>query len=102
MDSTPPGWDLGFQVHAGARALQRLRSFSESRTRWISNHLHKQILGMRGCNGMPMMAVAAAAIVVTTTFRGDESLLCYDGLQPLHARPIQVLSRPLPRIPFWL
>ena len=24
------------------------------------------------------------------------------GFQPLHSRPVQALSRPLPRIPFWL
>ena len=53
-------------------------------------------------NGISLVAVAAAAIVVTPTVRGDETLLCYDGLQPLHSRPIQALSRPLPRILCWL
>ena len=57
---------------------------------------------MGGGNGTNMVGLAAAAIIVTFTRRGDQSLLCCDGLQPLHSRPIQALSRPLPRIPFWL
>ena len=89
----------------GPRGVQRLRGVrfrTPARCGWPITSA-KQIIGMGGGNGMAMVAVAAATIsVITTTVPGDESLLCYDGLQPLHSRPIQALIRPLPRIPFWL
>ena len=88
----------------GPRGVPRLRGvrFRSPARGGFPTTCVKEFLGMRGCNGMPMMAVAAAAIIVTPPVRGIESLPCYDGLQPLHSRPIQALSRPLPRIPFWL
>ena len=85
----------------GVERRRAVRFRTPARGGWTTTCV-KEIRGVGGGNGMPMMAVTAAAILVTTTLRGDESLLCYDGLQPLHSRPIQALSRPLPRIPFWL
>ena len=45
------------------------------------------------------MTVAGAILGVAIGL-GGKPLLSSHGFQPLHSRPIQALSRPLPRIPF--
>ena len=85
----------------GVEGRRAVRTRPPARSGWPTTCVTR-ILGMGGGNGTNMVGLAAAAIIVTFTRRGDQSLLCCDGLQPLHSRPIQALSRPLPRIPFWL
>ena len=86
----------------GQERLRGTRCRTPARSGWPTTDRLKEMLPVGGRNGIPMVAVAAAAIIVATTVRGTEPLLSAHGFQPLHSRPIQALSRPLPRIPFWL
>ena len=92
-------------MHNDPRGRERLRGTrfrTPARSGWPTTDRLKEMLPVGGRNGIPMVAVAAAAGIVATTVRGIEPVLSSHAVQPLHSRPTQALSCPLPRTPFWL